>query len=123
MRGLTQDFHQYLRNLHQYLHNLHMGGNTINSSDSNRLLSWEPDGDLSFKLLPVRQDDNKEVAGQGDIRNAWETSAKDREESDDDEDAGEDQPWKSVAGSVPGLLSLHYEEDVHNGPDDGGTNK
>jgi len=116
MRGLAQD-------LHQYLLNFHMGGNTINSSDSNRLLSWEPDCDLSFKLLPVRQDDNKEVAGQGDIRNAWETSAKDREESDDDEDAGEDQPRQSVAGSVPGLLSLHYEEDVHNGPDDGGTNK
>jgi len=92
-----------------------MGGDTINSSDSN--------GDLSFQLLPVRQDDNKEVAAQSDIRNAWETSAKDREESDHDEDAGEDQPWQSVAGSVPGLLSLHYEEDVHNGPDDGGTNK
>ena len=55
MRGLTQDFHQYLRNLHQYLHNLHMGGNTINSSDSNRFLSWEPDGDLSFKLLPEKK--------------------------------------------------------------------
>jgi len=62
MRGLAQDFHQYLHLLHHYLHNLHMGGDTINSSDSN--------GDLSFQLLPVRQDDNKEVAGQGDIRNA-----------------------------------------------------
>ena len=40
------------------------------------------------------------------LKNERITSAKDREESDDDEDAGEDQPWESVAGSVPGLLSL-----------------
>ena len=40
------------------------------------------------------------------LKNERITSAKDGEESDDDEDAGEDQPWKSVAGSVPGLLSL-----------------
>ena len=32
-----------------------MGGNTINSSDSNRLLSWEPDSDISFKLLPEKK--------------------------------------------------------------------
>ena len=40
------------------------------------------------------------------LKNERITSAKDREESDDDEDAGEDQPRQSVAGSVPGLLSL-----------------
>ena len=32
-----------------------MGGNSINSSDSNRLLSWEPDSDISFKLLPEKK--------------------------------------------------------------------